>query len=182
VRRQSLRCLRREGVRCLGRLHDSHQGQSQKVRLNRIERSILPGKGLPRRASSGEEMSSGADNPLADRASQPPHTLPLEGGELVGIDSAGLCPRIAQLGGSRIESKEMAPQVLTHPGARTTRRHLMAIEKSSVFRSREASEDPNACTTGSPPVPQMCSHPPTIRLSAVATRRAACHRVSTPVA
>jgi hypothetical protein len=26
----------------------------------------------------------------------------------------------------------MAPQVLTHPGARTTRRHLMAIEKSSA--------------------------------------------------
>jgi hypothetical protein len=28
--------------------------------------------------------------------------------------------------------KEMAPQVLAHPGARTTRRHLMAIEKSSA--------------------------------------------------
>jgi len=25
VRQQSLRCLRREGVRCLGRLHDPHQ-------------------------------------------------------------------------------------------------------------------------------------------------------------
>jgi hypothetical protein len=26
----------------------------------------------------------------------------------------------------------MAPQVVTHPGARTTRRHLMATEKSSA--------------------------------------------------
>jgi hypothetical protein len=47
----------------------------------------------------------------------------------------------------------------------------MAIEKSSVFRPREASEDPHACTTGGPLVPQMCSHPPIIRLSAVARRR-----------
>jgi hypothetical protein len=32
----------------------------------------------------------------------------------------------------RTSDKEMAPQVLEHPGARTTRRHLMAIEKSSA--------------------------------------------------
>jgi len=34
------------------------------------------------------------------------------------IVSVALKRPIAQLGGSRIESKEMAPQVLTHPGAR----------------------------------------------------------------
>jgi hypothetical protein len=37
--------------------------------------------------------------------SQPPYSLVQEGGELVGIDSVGLRPRVAQLGGFRIESK-----------------------------------------------------------------------------
>jgi hypothetical protein len=104
VRRQSLRCLRGKGVRYLGRLHDPHQGQSQKERLNGIERPILPEKGLPQRASSGEEMGGGADNFLARQASQPAHALVQVGGELVGLDSVGLCPCIAQPGGSRIES------------------------------------------------------------------------------
>ena len=44
----------------------------------------------------------------------------------------------------------MAPQVLTHPGARPTRRSLMDTTESSVFRPSEASEDhhPHACTDG----------------------------------
>src|SRR5215217_3217448 len=91
------------------RLHDPHQGQSQKERLNRIERPILTARGFSWRASSGEEMGGGADDLLARQASQPAHALVQEGGELVGIDSVGLCPRIAQLGGSRIESKSEPP-------------------------------------------------------------------------
>ena len=45
---------------------------------------------------------------------------------------------------------ELAPQVLEHPGARPTRRHLMDTAESSVFRPREAREDhhPHACTDG----------------------------------
>jgi hypothetical protein len=35
----------------------------------------------------------------------------------------------------------MAPQVLAHPGARTTRRHLMAAEKSSAPHARPPTED-----------------------------------------
>jgi len=35
----------------------------------------------------------------------------------------------------------MAPQVLTHPGIRTTRRHLMAIEKSSAPRAQPSIEE-----------------------------------------
>ena len=35
----------------------------------------------------------------------------------------------------------MAPQVLAHPGARTTRRHLMATEKSSAPRAHPLIED-----------------------------------------
>jgi hypothetical protein len=35
----------------------------------------------------------------------------------------------------------MAPQVLEHPGARTTRRHLMAIEKSSAPRAHPSTDD-----------------------------------------
>jgi hypothetical protein len=35
----------------------------------------------------------------------------------------------------------MAPQVVTHPGARTTRRHLMAIEKSSAPPAHLSTED-----------------------------------------
>jgi hypothetical protein len=58
----------------------------------------------------------------------------------------------------------MAPQVLAHPGARTTRRSLMAIEKSSAAHARPSTEDhddtieahysclerlrPHACTDG----------------------------------
>ena len=37
-----------------------------------------------------------------------PDSVVQEGGELAGIDPVGLCPRVAQLGGSRIESKEGA--------------------------------------------------------------------------
>jgi transposase len=104
VRRQSLRCLRGEAVRCLGRLHDPHQGQPQKEGSHRIERSILTARGLSWGASSGEEMGGGADDLLANQASQPAHSLVQEGRELAGIDSVGLCPRVAQLGGFRIES------------------------------------------------------------------------------
>jgi hypothetical protein len=35
----------------------------------------------------------------------------------------------------------MAPAVLEHPGARTTRRHLMAIEKSSAPHAHPSTED-----------------------------------------
>jgi transposase len=76
----------------------------RKKRLNPIERPILTAKGLSWRASSGEEMGGGADDLLANQALQPPHSLVQEGGELVGIDPVGLCPRVAQLGGFRIES------------------------------------------------------------------------------
>jgi len=71
---------------------------------HRIERSILTARGLSWRASPGEEMGGGADDLLANQASQPAHSLVQEGRELAGIDSVGLCPRVAQLGGFRIES------------------------------------------------------------------------------
>jgi hypothetical protein len=35
----------------------------------------------------------------------------------------------------------MAPQVVAHPGARTTRRHLMAIEKSSAPHAHPSTEE-----------------------------------------
>jgi hypothetical protein len=35
----------------------------------------------------------------------------------------------------------MAPQVLEHPGARPTRRHLMAMEKSSAPHAHSSTED-----------------------------------------
>ena len=65
---------------------------------------ILTAKGLSWGASSGEEMGGGADDLLARQASQPAYSLVQEGGELVGIDPVGLRPRVAQLGGFRIES------------------------------------------------------------------------------
>ena len=36
---------------------------------------------------------------------------------------------------------EVAPQVQQHPGARTTRRHLMAIEKSSAPHAHPSTDD-----------------------------------------
>ena len=68
----------------LSRGYDSHKGQSQKERLSRIERPILPGKDS-RRASSGEEMGGGADDLLAHQASQPAHSL-VQGGRETGWD------------------------------------------------------------------------------------------------
>jgi hypothetical protein len=50
-----------------------------------------------------------------------------------------------------VSDKEVAPQVLTHPGARPTERmQTVDTKESSVFRPREASEDthPHACTDG----------------------------------
>jgi hypothetical protein len=41
----------------------------------------------------------------------------------------------------RASDKEVAPQVLEHPGARTTRRHLMATEKSSVPHAHPSTDD-----------------------------------------
>ncbi|MCD6052910.1 MAG: hypothetical protein K0Q96_102 [Rubrobacteraceae bacterium] len=119
MRRQSLRCLRGEGVRCLGRLHDSHQGQSQKERLNRIERPILPGKGLPRRASSGEEMGGGADDFLAHQASQPAHALVQEPRvgfvlvySLVGLVGFVLVCSLVGLGGQRLMRTDVVGPLL----------------------------------------------------------------------
>jgi hypothetical protein len=40
-----------------------------------------------------------------------------------------------------MSDKGMAPQVVGHPGARTTRRHLMAIEKSSAPRAHPSTDD-----------------------------------------
>jgi hypothetical protein len=40
-----------------------------------------------------------------------------------------------------MSDKGMAPQVLEHPGTRTTRRHLMAIEKSSAPRAQPSTDD-----------------------------------------
>jgi hypothetical protein len=40
-----------------------------------------------------------------------------------------------------MSDKGMAPQVVKHPGARTTRRHLMAIEKSSAPRAHPSTEE-----------------------------------------
>src|SRR5215213_10021701 len=100
-----LRCLRGEGVRLLRRrLHDPHQGQPQKEGRHRIERPIFTAKGLSWRASSGEEMGGGADDLLADQASQPAHALVQEGRKLAGACSACLRPHIAQSGSFRIES------------------------------------------------------------------------------
>jgi hypothetical protein len=47
----------------------------------------------------------------------------------------------------------MAPRVLTHPGTRTTRRHLMATQKSSAPRAHPPTEEldhdrPHACNDG----------------------------------
>jgi hypothetical protein len=39
--------------------------------------------------------------------------------------------------------KEMAPQEWQLPGARTTRRHLMATEKSSAPHAHPSTEDPD---------------------------------------
>ena len=39
-----------------------------------------------------------------------------------------------------LSDKEVAPQVLAHPGARTTRRHLMATEKSSAPHAHQLTE------------------------------------------
>ena len=41
----------------------------------------------------------------------------------------------------RPSDREVAPQVLEHPGARTTRRNLMAIEKSSAPHAHPSTED-----------------------------------------
>jgi hypothetical protein len=59
------------------------------AQAHRIERPILTAKGLSWGTSSGEEMGGGADDLLANQASQPPHALVQEGGELVGLDSVG---------------------------------------------------------------------------------------------
>src|SRR5215218_7724184 len=40
-----------------------------------------------------------------------------------------------------MSDKGMAPQVVGHPGARTTRRHLMTIEKSSAAHAHPSTED-----------------------------------------
>jgi len=40
-----------------------------------------------------------------------------------------------------MSDKEVAPQVLEHPGARTTRRHLMAIEKSSAPQAHPSTDE-----------------------------------------
>jgi hypothetical protein len=45
----------------------------------------------------------------------------------------------------------MAPAVLAHPGAWTTRRHLMATQKSSAPRAHPSTEEqdhPHACLNG----------------------------------
>jgi hypothetical protein len=62
----------------------------------------------------------------------------------------------------------MAPQVLEHPGARTTRRHLMAIEKSSVPHAHPSTEDhdhhderPCACNDGWVTIGQIALDPET---------------------
>jgi hypothetical protein len=50
-----------------------------------------------------------------------------------------------------VADKGMAPQVLEHPGTRTTERmQTVDTAESSVFRPREASEDhhPHACMDG----------------------------------
>jgi len=41
----------------------------------------------------------------------------------------------------RVSDKEMAPAVLAHPGARTTRRPLMATQKSNAPCARTSTED-----------------------------------------
>jgi len=41
----------------------------------------------------------------------------------------------------RASDKEVAPAVLAHPGARTTRRHLMAIEESSAPHAHPSTEE-----------------------------------------
>jgi len=71
--------------------------------------------------------------------------------------------------------KEVAPQVLEHPGARTTRRHLMAIEKSSAPHAHPSAEDhddtleahyaclerPHACNDGWVTIGQLMVDPET---------------------
>ena len=50
-----------------------------------------------------------------------------------------------------VSDKEMAPRVVTHPGARPTERmQTVDARESSLFRPSEASEDhhPHACTDG----------------------------------
>jgi hypothetical protein len=61
------------------------------------------------------------------------------------------------MGTIRMPDKEMAPAVLEHPGARTTRRHLMATQKSSAPHAHPSTGDhdlhhdqdhPHACLDG----------------------------------
>jgi hypothetical protein len=99
VRRQGLRRHRREGVRRLGRLHNPHQGQSQKAKRRASTEPRLLKEGL-----SGEEMEGGAHDFVVNQATQPANSLVKEGRELAGVDSLSLRPYIAQLGGFRIES------------------------------------------------------------------------------
>src|SRR3954468_8964535 len=50
-------------------------------------------------------MGGGAHDLVVEQASQPPHALGEEGGELASTRSACLRPHLTQLGGFRIESK-----------------------------------------------------------------------------
>jgi hypothetical protein len=40
-----------------------------------------------------------------------------------------------------VSDKEVAPHVVGHPGARTRRRHLMAVEKSSAAHAHLSTEE-----------------------------------------
>src|SRR3954471_11828849 len=57
-------------------------------------------------------MGGGAHDLVVEQASQPPHALGEEGGELASTRSACLRPHLTQLGGFRIESKEELTAVL----------------------------------------------------------------------
>src|SRR4051812_24762788 len=62
-------------------------------------------------------MGGGAHDLVVEQASQPPHALGEEGGELASTRSACLRPHLTQLGGFRIESK--IKNILRKVGART---------------------------------------------------------------
>src|SRR5215203_382405 len=80
-------------------------------------------------------MGGGADDLLARQASQPAYSLVQEGGELVGIDPVGLRPRVAQLGGFRIESKKVSLTMPSFSGSIFCAHGCLRLRAKSISSS-----------------------------------------------
>src|SRR5215204_1092138 len=93
-------------------------------------------------------MGGGADDLLARQASQPAYSLVQEGGELVGLDPVGLRPRVAQLGGDRVERPKPPMPREASAGLRDARigsRGLAAAARCCGRQDRLALQD-GRCT------------------------------------